>query len=160
MDKRRTRTVTRAPVTGPHPGARPGVGARRRAPGGWRVFAHGTRPGSARNGQMATWVRLPVGSPPAGRSMRGRCNVVWVASDQNSGNIGTWNVTSLGGNESLSLCGSSLRGAGPSTTLELPRVSGARAGVGLLIAPQLSRHVLEFTPSERVGRFPAPSGRG
>ncbi|KAI3354968.1 hypothetical protein L3Q82_004768 [Scortum barcoo] len=52
MDKRRTRTVT-SPwigVTGAsHPGARPGVGARRRAPGG-RVFAHGTRPGSARNG--------------------------------------------------------------------------------------------------------------
>ncbi|KAI3367458.1 hypothetical protein L3Q82_026314, partial [Scortum barcoo] len=37
---------------GPHPGARPGVGARRRAPGG-RVFAHGTRPlGSARNGDV------------------------------------------------------------------------------------------------------------
>ncbi|KAI3366012.1 hypothetical protein L3Q82_009847 [Scortum barcoo] len=29
--------------------------------------------------KMATWARLPVGSPPAGRSMRGRCNVVWVA---------------------------------------------------------------------------------
>ncbi|KAI3373317.1 hypothetical protein L3Q82_006615 [Scortum barcoo] len=29
--------------------------------------------------EMATWARLPVGSPPAGRSMRGRCNVVWVA---------------------------------------------------------------------------------
>ncbi|KAI3354680.1 hypothetical protein L3Q82_019171 [Scortum barcoo] len=44
-----------------------------------------------------------------------------------------------------------LRGAGPSTTLELPRVSGGEAGVGLLIAPQLSRHVLEFTPvNERV----------
>ncbi|KAI3359907.1 hypothetical protein L3Q82_014247, partial [Scortum barcoo] len=25
------------------------------------------------------WARLPVGSPPAGRSMRGRCNVVWVS---------------------------------------------------------------------------------
>ncbi|KAI3352612.1 hypothetical protein L3Q82_005550 [Scortum barcoo] len=41
--------------------------------------------------------------------------------------------------------------AGPSTTLELPRVSGGEAGVGLLIAPQLSRQVLEFTPvNERV----------
>ncbi|KAI3351371.1 hypothetical protein L3Q82_005914 [Scortum barcoo] len=29
--------------------------------------------------EMATWARLPVGSPPAGRSTRGRCNVVWVA---------------------------------------------------------------------------------
>ncbi|KAI3377056.1 hypothetical protein L3Q82_000264 [Scortum barcoo] len=38
-------------IQGPHPGARPGVGARRRAPGG-RVFAHGTRPGSARNGDV------------------------------------------------------------------------------------------------------------
>ncbi|KAI3354903.1 hypothetical protein L3Q82_004699 [Scortum barcoo] len=46
---------------------------------------------------------------------------------------------------------SSLRGAGRSTTLELPRVSGGEAGVGLLIAPQLSCHVLEFTPvNERV----------
>ncbi|KAI3357225.1 hypothetical protein L3Q82_015686 [Scortum barcoo] len=66
-------------LPGPHPGARPGVGAHcRRAPGG-RVFAHGTRPGSARNGNGDV-ARLPVGSPPpAGRSMRGRCNVVWVA---------------------------------------------------------------------------------
>ncbi|KAI3354765.1 hypothetical protein L3Q82_004589 [Scortum barcoo] len=37
-----------------------------------------TGPGRAQP-EMATWVRLPVGSPPAGRSMRGRCNVVWVA---------------------------------------------------------------------------------
>ncbi|KAI3358106.1 hypothetical protein L3Q82_003114 [Scortum barcoo] len=45
------RYVARIGVTaGPHPGARPGVGTRRRAPGG-RVFAHGTRPGSARNGE-------------------------------------------------------------------------------------------------------------
>ncbi|KAI3354016.1 hypothetical protein L3Q82_018574 [Scortum barcoo] len=92
--------------------------------------------------------------------------------------IGTWNVTSLGGKEPelvreveryrLEIVGltsthslgsgtllSSLRGAGPSTTLELPRVSGGRAGVGLLIAPQLSRHVLEFTPVNEEGRFPA-----
>ncbi|KAI3359413.1 hypothetical protein L3Q82_002917 [Scortum barcoo] len=48
---------------GPHPGARPGVGARRRAPGG-RVFAHlPTGPGRAQP-EMATWARLPVGSPP------------------------------------------------------------------------------------------------
>ncbi|KAI3356682.1 hypothetical protein L3Q82_003373 [Scortum barcoo] len=31
------------------------------------------------NPKMATWARLPVGSPSAGRSMKGRCNVVWVA---------------------------------------------------------------------------------
>ncbi|KAI3370895.1 hypothetical protein L3Q82_007404 [Scortum barcoo] len=63
-------------VTGPHPGARPeGLGL-----AGERLVAGslptGTRPGSARNGDVGP---LPVGSPPAGRSMRGRCNVVWVA---------------------------------------------------------------------------------
>ncbi|KAI3352541.1 hypothetical protein L3Q82_005480 [Scortum barcoo] len=35
--------------------------------------------------EMATWARLPVGSPPAGRSMRGRCNVVWVAVSRGRG---------------------------------------------------------------------------
>ncbi|KAI3356589.1 hypothetical protein L3Q82_017790 [Scortum barcoo] len=107
-----------------------------------------TGPGRAQP-EMATWARLPVGSPPAGRSMRGRCNVVWVAvvaggpRRPNPWNktlaIGTWNVTSLGGKE-------------PELKVrEVERVSGRRAGVGLLIAPQLSRHVLEFTPvNERV----------
>ncbi|KAI3375398.1 hypothetical protein L3Q82_021884 [Scortum barcoo] len=91
----------------------------------------------------------------AGRSMRGRCNVVWVAVVAGGPRrpnpwtktlaIGTWNVTSLGGKEPelvweveryrLEIVGltsthklglwnptpSSLRGAGPSTTLELPR---------------------------------------
>ncbi|KAI3367926.1 hypothetical protein L3Q82_026754, partial [Scortum barcoo] len=67
-----------------------------------------TGPGRAQP-EMATWARLPVGSPPAGRSMRGRCNVVWVAvvagslddpipgTKQNWLAIGTWNVTSPGG---------------------------------------------------------------
>ncbi|KAI3361386.1 hypothetical protein L3Q82_013554 [Scortum barcoo] len=62
MKRRISRTVTQSPglaLPGPHPGARPGVGARRRAPGG-RVFAHGTRPGSARK-----W-RHDVG-PPSSR---------------------------------------------------------------------------------------------
>ncbi|KAI3357120.1 hypothetical protein L3Q82_015585, partial [Scortum barcoo] len=100
--------------------------------------------------EMATWARLPVGSPPTGRSMRGRCNVVWVAVGAGGLGrpnpwtktlaIGTWNVTSLGGKEpareveryrleksgsppriAWALEPSSLRGAGPSTTLELPR---------------------------------------
>ncbi|KAI3368254.1 hypothetical protein L3Q82_007820 [Scortum barcoo] len=75
-----------------------------------------TGPGRAQP-EMATWPRgpcLPVGSPPAGRSMRGRCNVVWVAVVAGQGPrrpnpwnktlaIGTWNVTSLGG-RSLSSC--------------------------------------------------------
>ncbi|KAI3365918.1 hypothetical protein L3Q82_000741 [Scortum barcoo] len=67
-----------------------------------------TGPGRAQP-EMATWARLPVGSPPAGRSMRGRCNVVWVAVVAGGLGrpnpwtktlaIGTWNVTSLGGKE-------------------------------------------------------------
>ncbi|KAI3374861.1 hypothetical protein L3Q82_021401 [Scortum barcoo] len=111
---------------------------------------------------MATWARLPVGSPPAGRCMRGRCNVVAVVAGGLGDPISDQN--SLGG-RSLSLCGeveryrleivgltsthslaalepSSLRGAGPSTTLELPR------------PPCVGVH-----PGEREGRFPAPSGR-
>ena len=44
-------------------GARPGVGARRRAPGG-RVFAHGTRPGTARRSDM--------GPPSSGLTTRRR----------------------------------------------------------------------------------------
>ncbi|KAI3371795.1 hypothetical protein L3Q82_024348 [Scortum barcoo] len=78
----------------------------RQAPGGIG-FAHGTRPGSARNGNVGACL---VGSPPpAGRSMRGRCNVVWVAVMAGSLDapnpwtktlaIGTWNVTSMGGKE-------------------------------------------------------------
>ncbi|KAI3369267.1 hypothetical protein L3Q82_007521 [Scortum barcoo] len=35
-----------------------------------------------------------------------------------------------------------------------------RAGVGLLIAPQLSRHVLEFTPVNAEGRLPCAFGLG
>ncbi|KAI3360599.1 hypothetical protein L3Q82_002467 [Scortum barcoo] len=135
--------------------------------------------------EMATWARLPVGSPPAGRSMRGRCNVVWVAvvagepRRPNPWNktlaIGTWNVTSLGGKEPelvreveryrleiVGLTSTHSLGSGTQRTQLLERgwtlhYSGVaqgerrRAGVGLLIAPQLSRHVLEFTPvNERV----------
>ena len=86
--------------------------------------------------------------------------------------MGTWNVTSLGGKEpelvreveqyQLEIVGlASMHSLGSGTKL-LERgwtlfYSGVahgerrRAGVGLLIAPQLSRHVLEFTPvNERV----------
>ncbi|KAI3364498.1 hypothetical protein L3Q82_011284, partial [Scortum barcoo] len=130
-----------------------GVGART----GERLVAGSlpTGPGRAQP-EMATWARLPVGSPPAGRSMRGRCNVVWVAVVAGGLGrpnpwtktlaIGTWNVTSLGGKEpelemreveryrleivgltsthSLGSGTQLLERAGPSTTLELPRVSG------------------------------------
>ncbi|KAI3351390.1 hypothetical protein L3Q82_020198 [Scortum barcoo] len=67
-----------------------------------------TGPGRAQP-EMATWARLPVGSPPAGRSMRGpvQCG---LGSSRGRGPrrpnpwtktlaIGTWNVTSLGGKE-------------------------------------------------------------
>ncbi|KAI3352855.1 hypothetical protein L3Q82_019428 [Scortum barcoo] len=113
-----------------------GLGARRRAPGG-RVFAHGTRPGSARNGDVG---------PPSSRLTTRRkvhegpvqCGPRRLNPRTKTLEIGTWNVTSLGGKE-------------PELMREVERVSGGEAGVGLLIAPQLSRHVLEFTPvNERV----------
>ncbi|KAI3352354.1 hypothetical protein L3Q82_005320 [Scortum barcoo] len=166
---------------GPHPGARPGVGARRRAPGG-RVFAHGTRPGSARNGdvghgppssRLTTCRKVHEGPVQCGLgSSRGR-----EPRRPNPWNktlaIGTWNVTSLGGKEPelvreveryrLEIVGlTSTHSLGSGTqllergwTLHYSGVAQGerrRAGVGLLIAPQLSRHhVLEFTPvNERV----------
>ncbi|KAI3369538.1 hypothetical protein L3Q82_007747 [Scortum barcoo] len=74
-----------------------------------------TGPGRAQP-EMATWVppssRLSrLTTPAAGRSMRGRCNVVWVAVVAGGLDdpilwtktlaIGTWNVTSLGGKEEV-----------------------------------------------------------
>ncbi|KAL0194436.1 hypothetical protein M9458_012732, partial [Cirrhinus mrigala] len=81
--------------------------------------------------------------------------------------IGTWNVTSLGGKEPelvreverYRLASTHISGSGTQLlergwTLHYSGVACGerrRAGVGLLIAPQLSRHVLEFTPvDERV----------
>ncbi|KAI3362682.1 hypothetical protein L3Q82_001749 [Scortum barcoo] len=103
------RSRRRIGVTGPHPGARPGVGAAGEAPGG-RVFAHGTRPGSARNGD--------VGPPSSRLTTRkvhegvhegpvqcglGSSVVAGEPRRPNPWNktlaIGTWNVTSLGGKE-------------------------------------------------------------
>ncbi|KAI3356829.1 hypothetical protein L3Q82_003484 [Scortum barcoo] len=180
MKRRISRTVTSPGLAlpGPHPGARPGVGARRRAPGG-RVFAHGTRPGSARNGdvgppssRLTTRRKVHEGPVQCGLgSSRGR-----EPRRPNPWNktlaIGTWNVTSLGGKEPelvreveryrLEIVGlTSTHSLGSGTqllergwTLHYSGVAQGerrRAGVGLLIAPQLSRHVLEFTPvNERV----------
>ncbi|KAI3351333.1 hypothetical protein L3Q82_005876 [Scortum barcoo] len=101
------RYVARIGVTGAPPWSQAwGWGSQARAPGGRRSLPTG--PGRAQP-EMATWARLPVGSPPAGRSMRGRCNVVWVAVVAGGPRrpnpwtktlaIGTWNVTSLGGKE-------------------------------------------------------------
>ncbi len=86
--------------------------------------------------------------------------------------LGTWNVTSLAGKEPeivreverfrLEIVRiTSTHGWGSGTTLlergwtlhhsGVAHGERRRAGVGLLIAPQLSRHVLEFTPvNERV----------
>ncbi|KAK3515774.1 hypothetical protein QTP70_031824, partial [Hemibagrus guttatus] len=86
--------------------------------------------------------------------------------------FGTWNVTSLGGKEPelvreveryrleiVGLASTHILGSG-TQLLErgwtlffsgVPHGERRRAGVGLLIAPQLSRHVLEFSPvNERV----------
>ncbi|KAI3376614.1 hypothetical protein L3Q82_017048, partial [Scortum barcoo] len=78
-----------------------------RAPGG-RVFAHGTRPGSARNG--GRWVRLPVGRLTTHRKVHEGPVQCGLGSSRGGGPrrpnpwtktlaIGTWNVTSLGGKE-------------------------------------------------------------
>ncbi|KAI3359508.1 hypothetical protein L3Q82_013910 [Scortum barcoo] len=95
--------------------------------------------------------------------------------------IGTWNVTSLGGKEPelvreveryrLEIVGlTSTHSLGSGTqllergwTLHYSGVAQGerrRAGVGLLIAPQLSRHVLEFTPVNRRGSLPCAFGLG
>ncbi|KAI3370168.1 hypothetical protein L3Q82_024453 [Scortum barcoo] len=110
-----------------------------------------TGPGRAQP-EMATWARLPVGSPPMGRKVHEGPVQCGLGSSRGRGPrrppnpwtktlaIGTWNVTSLGG-RSLSCHVREVEREG----------ERRRAGVGLLIAPQLSRHVLEFTPvNERV----------
>ncbi|KAI3356603.1 hypothetical protein L3Q82_017803 [Scortum barcoo] len=104
-----------------------------------------TGPGRAQP-EMAPWARLPVGSPPCRKVHKGP---VQCGLGSSRGMAGGLNDPIL----AWALEPSSLRGAGPSTTLELPRVSGEGELVWacLLIAPQLSCHVLEFTPvNERV----------
>ncbi|KAK3517493.1 hypothetical protein QTP70_012572 [Hemibagrus guttatus] len=176
----RFRTVTSPGLAspGPHPAARPGVGARRRAPGG-RVFACGTRPGTAR--------RKDVGPPsrrPTTRRKEHKGPVPCVLGSSHGRGprrpkpwtknlaFGTWNVTSLGGKEpelmreveryQLEIVWlASTHSLGSGTQLlergwtlffsGVPHGERRWAGVGLLIAPQLSRHVLEFSPvNERV----------
>ncbi|KAI3357836.1 hypothetical protein L3Q82_016225 [Scortum barcoo] len=71
------RYVARIGVTGAPPWSQAwGWGSQASA---WWPGSLPTGPGRAqpRNGDVGP--RLPVGSPPAGRSMRGWCNVVWVA---------------------------------------------------------------------------------
>ncbi|KAK3556664.1 hypothetical protein QTP70_011924 [Hemibagrus guttatus] len=177
-DNARTVTSSGLASPGPHPGARPWVGARRRAPGG-RVFACGTRPGTAQ--------RKDVGPPsrtPTTRRKEHKGPVQHVLGSSHGRGprrpkpwtknlaFGTWNVTSLGGKEPelvreverhrLEIVGlSSTHSLGSGTRLlkrgwslffsGVPHGERCRAGVGLLIAPQLSRQVLEFSlVNERV----------
>ncbi|KAK3553775.1 hypothetical protein QTP70_009301 [Hemibagrus guttatus] len=151
---------------------------KRRAPGG-RVFDCGTRPGTAQ--------RKDVGPPshrPTTRRKEHKGPVQCVLSSSHGRGprrpkpwtknlaFGTWNVTSLGGEETelvrevewyrLEIVGlSSTHSLGSGTQLlerdwtlffsGVPHGERRRAGVGLLIAPQLSHHVLEFSPvNERV----------
>ncbi|KAK3545682.1 hypothetical protein QTP70_010761 [Hemibagrus guttatus] len=163
---------------GPHPGARPGVGARRRASGG-RVFACGTQLGTARRNDEGPPSRRPTtrrkehkGPVPcvlcSGHGRGPRRPKPWTKNLA----FGTWNVTSLGGKEPelvreieryrLEIVGlASTHSLGSGTQLlergwtlffsGVPHGERRRAGVGLLIAPRLSRHVLEFSPvNERV----------
>ena len=154
---------------GPHPGARPGVEALRRASGG-RVFAHGTQSGAARMSN--------VGLPSSRLTTRRRVQREPVQCDLGGSRglrprrpnprtvtqtMGTWKVTLLGGKETvlvreveryrLEIVGlTSKHSLGSGTqllergwTLFYSGVAGSgrrRAGVGLLIAPQLSHHVL------------------
>ncbi|KAK3505944.1 hypothetical protein QTP70_018870, partial [Hemibagrus guttatus] len=163
---------------GPHPGARPGVGARRRVPGG-RVFACGTRPGTARRNDVGPPSRRPT---TRRKEHKGPVQCVLGSSHGRGPRrpkpwtknlaFGTWNVTSLGGKKPelvreveryrLEIVGlASTHSLGSGTQLlergwtlffsGVPHGERCRAGVGLLIAPQLSRHVLEFSPvNERV----------
>ncbi|GAA6099379.1 uncharacterized protein LOC120491749, partial [Tachysurus ichikawai] len=157
---------------GPHPGAP------MRVPGG-RVLPHGARPGSARRSDVGPISRGPTtcrrnrkgpvhcGLDGSRRQGPRRPNPrTWNLA------LGTWIVTSLGGKEPelvreveryrLEIVGlASTHSLGSGTQLlergwtlyysGVARGERRRSGVGLLIAPQLSRHVLEFTPvNERV----------
>ncbi|KAI3377397.1 hypothetical protein L3Q82_008587, partial [Scortum barcoo] len=160
------------------PTLEPGLGLGLQASAWWPGFAHGTRPGSARNGdvgppssRLTTRRKVHEGPVQCGLgSSRGR-----GPRRPNPWNktlaIGTWNVTSLGGKEPelvreveryrLEIVGlTSTHSLGSGTqllergwTLHYSGVAQGerrRAGVGLLIAPQLSRHtslaIVVFVP--------------
>ncbi|KAK3537553.1 hypothetical protein QTP70_013786 [Hemibagrus guttatus] len=103
----KSRTVTSPGLAslGPHPGARPGVGARRRVPGG-RVFACRTRPGTARRKDVGPPSRRPTTHR---KEHKGPVQCVLGSSHGRGPRrpkpwtknlvFGTWNVTSLVGKE-------------------------------------------------------------
>ena len=164
-------------VTGPPPpGARPGGGARGRAPGA-QTYTHGagiaghspkqrrvtpfTQTHHQREGPKGSGCKCELGS--------GRRWGPWQSDPRlQKLALRTWNVTSLVGKEpelvhevekfrqdivgltSTHSKGFS-RGVGLSSTLELPLGRGAGAGVAILIAPRLGACMLELTPvDERV----------
>ncbi|KAK3565811.1 hypothetical protein QTP86_015565 [Hemibagrus guttatus] len=143
----KSRTVTSPGLAspGPHPGARPGVGARRP---------------TTRRKEHKGLVPCVLGSSHGRGPQRPK---PWTKNLA----FWTWNVTSLGGKEPelvreveryrLEIVGlASTHSLGSGTQLlergwtlffsGVPHGERRRAGVGLLIAPQLSRHVLEFSP--------------
>uniref|UniRef100_A0A8C6NR47 Endonuclease/exonuclease/phosphatase domain-containing protein n=1 Tax=Nothobranchius furzeri TaxID=105023 RepID=A0A8C6NR47_NOTFU len=101
----KSRSTRPGGLAGSHPGARPGVGARERAPGG-RAFAHGSRPGPARTGYMGS---SNCGPTTCRRNMKGpvQCGSggrprrePWRSDPQTRKlGFGTWNITSLAGKE-------------------------------------------------------------
>ncbi|KAI3366834.1 hypothetical protein L3Q82_009485 [Scortum barcoo] len=109
-----------------------------------------TGPGRAQP-EMATWARLPVGSPPAGRDME--CHLAGGKEPELVREVERYRLEIVGLTSTHSL-GSGTQLLERGWTLHYSGVAQGerrRAGVGLLIAPQLSRHVLEFTPvNERV----------
>ncbi|RXN25462.1 translation initiation factor IF-2-like protein [Labeo rohita] len=107
MAEKEHRSVTSPGMAqpGPHPGARPGVGARMRASGG-RALPHGARPGLARKSDVGPPSRGPT---TCGRDHRGPVHCGMGGGRRRGPRrpnprtqnlaIGTWNVTSLGGKE-------------------------------------------------------------
>ncbi|KAK0133815.1 Sperm flagellar protein 2 [Merluccius polli] len=158
--------------------ARPGGGARRRAPGG-RAYTHGARPGTARKDDVGPPSRRLTTSR---RGQRGRvqCELgggrrrgPWRSDPRlQKLALGTWNVTSLVGKEPelvrevekfrldiVGLTSTHSKGSGTSllergwTLFHSGVATGERrrAGVAILIAPRLGASMLEFTPvDERV----------
>ncbi|KAK3551449.1 hypothetical protein QTP70_017426, partial [Hemibagrus guttatus] len=143
------------------------------------VFACGTRPGTARRNDVGPPSRRPTTRRKehkgpvqcvlgSGHGRGPRRPKPWTKKLA----FGTWNVTSLGGKEPelvreveryrLEIVGlASTHSLGSGTQLlergwtlffyGVPHGERRQAGVGLLIAPKLSRHVLEFSPvNERV----------
>ncbi|KAK7896322.1 hypothetical protein WMY93_021647 [Mugilogobius chulae] len=94
--------------------------------------------------ERVTWVGPPVGSPPT-EGFMGEPELVQEVERYRLDIVGLTSTHSSGSGTQLLERGWALHFSG------VAHGERRRAGVGLLIAPQLSRHVLEFTPvDERV----------